>query len=82
MCIIVHVNEKKIVSRERLLSLRSVVVYKRASGRERENFQNSPTSIRNKQTRTNHRLLNVPILKPRLLASSLFEPRNSSTSFY
>ena len=81
MCIIVHVNEKKIVSRERL-RLRSVVVYKRASGRERGNFQNSPTSIRNKQTRTNHRLLNVPILKPRLLASSLFEPRNSSTSFY
>ena len=34
MCIIVHVNEKKIVSRERL-RLRSVVVYKRASGREK-----------------------------------------------
>ena len=35
MCIIVHVNEKKIVSRERS-RLRSVVVYKRASGRERK----------------------------------------------
>lgn len=35
MCIIVHVNEKKIVSRERS-RLRSVVAYKRASGRERK----------------------------------------------
>lgn len=53
MCIIVHVNEKKMVSRERLLSLRSVVVYKRASGRERERkFSKFPYEY-TKQTKKN-----------------------------
>ena len=50
MCIIVHVNEKKIVSRERL-RLRSVVVYKRASGRERK-FSKFPYEY-TKQTNKN-----------------------------
>ncbi len=50
MCIIVHVNEKKIVSRERS-RLRSVVVYKRASGRER-NFSKFPYEY-TKQTNKN-----------------------------
>ena len=42
------------VSRERLLRLRSVVLFirERQGERERENFQNSPTSIRNKQEQT------------------------------
>ena len=80
-CFIIGVDEKKTVSRERLLRLRSVVVIRES---QREKIFKIPLHefIRNKQTRTNHRLLNVPILKPRLLASSLFEPRNSSTSFY
>ena len=50
MCIIVHVNEKKIVSRERS-RLRSVVVYKRASGRERK-FSKFPYEY-TKQTNKN-----------------------------
>ena len=50
MCIIVHVNEKKIVSRERS-RLRSVVVYKRASGRERK-FSKFPYEC-TKQTNKN-----------------------------
>jgi hypothetical protein len=50
VCIIVHVNEKKIVSRERL-RLRSVVVYKRASGRERK-FSKFPYEY-TKQTNKN-----------------------------
>ena len=50
MCIIVHVNEKKIVSRERL-RLRSVVVSKRASGRERK-FSKFPYEY-TKQTNKN-----------------------------
>ena len=51
MRIIVHVNEKKIVSRERL-RLRSVVVYKRASGRERK-FSKFPYTSIPKQTNKN-----------------------------
>ena len=50
MCIIVHVNEKKIVSRERS-RLRSVVVSKRASGRERK-FSKFPYEY-TKQTNKN-----------------------------
>lgn len=50
MCIIVHVNEKKIVSRERS-RLRSVVAYKRASGRERK-FSKFPYEY-TKQTNKN-----------------------------
>jgi hypothetical protein len=50
VCIIVHVNEKKIVSRERS-RLRSVVVYKRASGRERK-FSKFPYEY-TKQTNKN-----------------------------
>ena len=50
MRIIVHVNEKKIVSRERL-RLRSVVVSKRASGRERK-FSKFPYEY-TKQTNKN-----------------------------
>jgi hypothetical protein len=50
VCIIVHVNEKKIVSRERS-RLRSVVAYKRASGRERK-FSKFPYEY-TKQTNKN-----------------------------
>ena len=50
MRIIVHVNEKKIVSRERS-RLRSVVAYKRASGRERK-FSKFPYEY-TKQTNKN-----------------------------
>jgi hypothetical protein len=50
VCIIVHVNEKKIVSRERS-RLRSVVVSKRASGRERK-FSKFPYEY-TKQTNKN-----------------------------